>query len=785
MTETLNEKEINTNLSGTYLLPLDSTEDLDELRQIVALFKAGKMSELEFRALRVPRGVYEQRESGTFMLRIRVPGGAVLPHQLRQAAKVAKDYGDGVLHVTTRQDLQVHRVPLDNISPALEALLKAGLSTKGGGGNTVRNITGCYDAGVCPREVFDVSPYPIGLTEFLIGQPSSYELPRKYKIGFSGCDRDCAGAVMQDLGFIAKRSGLKESFAVYAGGGMGANSRLADLLEECVPVSEAHLVAEAVKRVFDKHGNRKNKHKARLRFLVEKLGLAEFRRLYKQELAELKQNPPAPPEYRPIPQIPPKPKVTAKEKGIPTEGFDRWRQLCVVPQKQSGFNLVLVPLLLGDLDFETASAIADIIEQHGERMLRTTNRQDAVIRWVHDDELLDVYNKLVAAGLADLRRPAFRDIVSCTGASTCRLGICLSRGLAKAIAEKMTESDLGLNGTPVEINISGCPNSCGRHQVAAIGLFGAVRRVEGRMMPHYFIQLGGQVGESKARLAIGKNVIPAKNIPSMIVDLLKEFKASVQYPDFGAFLENGGWHVADELAGKYKAAPTFEENPDYYSDWGSNEMFSLTGRGSSECSAGMYDLIEMDMANAAESLGQNNRYAAVALVCRALLITRGQVSRDDVDAFALFRKHFIEQRLVDEVHGPMIADAIDAASNEDPSASFNATSNQVASLIEAARELLDQMGPSLRPPATNTSSRERLHPAVDKELDCRGIACPVNYVKTKIALDEIGTGQTLCVLLDAEGSRSVSASIEADGQKVVALTQEGDYWRVLIEKRIG
>lgn len=285
---------------GFYHLPDSLVEDLEKLREMTVQFQAGTVSAAYFQAFRVPMGVYEQRESGTFMLRVRLPAGGMLPHQMRGLAEVAKKDGNGILHVTTRQDIQVHRVPLDAIHPALVALYDVGLSTKGGGGNTVRNITACYDSGVCKKEVFDVAPYAVALTEFLLSDRLSYELPRKYKIAFSGCNRDCAGATTNDLGFIAKRHGNVSGFTVYVGGGMGAYNRVADLLEDFVPASQFYLLAEAVKRVFDKYGNRKNKHKARLRFLIEQMGFEAFQRLYRGELTKLQAGSPSCPDLRPL-----------------------------------------------------------------------------------------------------------------------------------------------------------------------------------------------------------------------------------------------------------------------------------------------------------------------------------------------------------------------------------------------------------------------------------------------------------------------------------------------------
>src|ERR1035437_1913027 len=268
--------------------PADQQTELDEFQKTLEQFKSGAISEAQFRAIRVPMGIYEQRESGTHMLRVLFPAGGVLPDHLRRLGEVASTFGNCVLHVTTRQEFQVHRVPLDSILPALRSLAAAGLSTKGGGGNTVRNVTACFDSGVCPHEVFDVAPYAVAITERFMTDPLSFRLPRKYKIAFAACGRDCSGATVNDVGFIARRQNGADGFAVYVAGGMGGKSRVASLLHEFIPASDAFLVAEAVKRVFDKNGDRKNKHLARLRFLVERIGLDAFRDLYEKELAAMR-----------------------------------------------------------------------------------------------------------------------------------------------------------------------------------------------------------------------------------------------------------------------------------------------------------------------------------------------------------------------------------------------------------------------------------------------------------------------------------------------------------------
>lgn len=769
---------------SVYRLPDSLEGELEKLKTMVAQFHEGSVSFEQLKAFRVPLGVYEQRESGTFMLRIRLPGGHLLPHQMRVMANVSKKYGNSVLHVTTRQDIQAHRVPLDNIHPALVTLYGGGLSTKGGGGNTVRNITACYDAGVCPKEIFDVSPYATALTEFLLPDPLSYQLPRKYKIAFSGCSEDCASATVNDVGFIAKSQNGNKGFAAYVGGGMGAKSRIGDLLEVFVPEHEIHLIAEAIKRVFDKHGNRKNKHKARLRFLIEQIGLQKFRELYEDELSELHKESPKLPEIGSLQDT----DKSHSAKETPQTDFGKWRESNVVPQKQEGYFLVHIPLTLGDIDTNSMNRLADVVENHGERMLRTTQNQNAVLRWASDNELPELYTKLKSLGLDPTPPPIFRDLVTCTGASTCQLGICLSRGLSKAIVEKLLQSKIDLNELgDFKVHISGCPNSCGRHPVAQIGLFGAARRIGDRLVPHYIIQLGGKVEEGKTRLATGHWSIPAQDTPSFLADFLGAFVGSDCYPNFETFLETEGKNVADDLALKFRDVPDFEQDKNYYYDWGAENLFSLAGRGPGECSAGVFDLIEVDLASAREALDKKRYFTATALASRALLVTRGEQPDSDAEALKLFQKYFLEEDLVHRSLDKVIEKALLSTATQDPEKSFTGDTRSVASLVGAVKELYDNMDQSLRfTPAKKAEKPEESKPTeeskADRTHDFRGVVCPLNYVKTKLALGQIKEGQTILVLLDKDGATNVPESAAKDGHEVLSKKQEGDHWEVLIRK---
>ncbi len=684
-----------TNNTWTFRVSDRIQTELDEFENVVAQFKVGAINEGQFRIIRVPAGVYEQRENGTYMVRVRCSAGGTTAAHLRRLGEVSAKFGNGLLHVTTRQEFQVHRVPLDFIIPALRSLAEAGLSAKGGGGNTVRNLTGCVDSGVCRDEIFDVTPYVVATSERLLADPLSLQLPRKYKIAFAACAKDCSGATVHDLGFIARQQNGVEGFAVYVAGGMGGKSRLSSLLHEFIPSSDAFVVAEAIKRVFDKNGDRKNKHLARLRFLVEKIGLPKFRELYEAELAVVRASQPAPLELRPLPQL-----ATATAGGEIKKNsaeFNRWFAHNVAPQKQPGFFLVQIPLTLGDLPASKTAALADLLAAHGDNILWATQSQNAGLRWITAAELPEVFQKLNALGLADPEAPVLRNLVACAGASTCRLGICLSRGLAKAVRSELSASTLDLDSLgDFSIHISGCPNSCGRHPVGNLGFSGAARRVDGNLIPFYSVQLGGRLAEGKSRFGVNVGAVPAKNAPAFVRDLLTAWKKSPDAGDFHQFVDCDGKKVAEEILKQHQTVPPFASKKEFYCDWDADALFSLAGRGQGECSAGVFDLIEVDLANAREAQEAGRLYAAALAAARALLVVQRAQPRSDVETFALFQIHFIEAGLVDAALTAVIAAGARAAAGANPAEQFAGAPADVAALVASVRLLHESLDSSLR-----------------------------------------------------------------------------------------
>ncbi len=547
-------------------LPPGLRGDIDKLGLAAERFKSGLLSAEEFRRARVPMGVYEQRTDGTYMLRVRLPGGALAAKHMRAIAAAAERFGSGAAHATTRQDMQIHCVIAENIAPALRALLEGCLSTKGGCGDTVRNITACCLSGVCPKECFDLGPHCRNLTQALLGDGQSYELPRKFKIAFSGCSEDCAGACVNDVGLIAKTRDGVEGFAVCAGGGMGARSRIAEMLEEFVPADGIYRVVRAVRAVFHARGNRENRKEARLRFLVDKIGFGKFASLYKSELAAAENAAPCPGTER-------RREIGCSDSVVPAgcktpSDFRTWRACATEPQKQPGYRMAHISLPLGDIGAEALRGLAGAIEAFPGVEARVTPQQNLVLLWIPERETAGLYAALDGIGLAGSVLPLLRNMVSCAGASTCRMGVCASRGLARAMYDHLKGDAPGLSGNcDLQIGISGCPNACGRHLIADIGFSGGVRTIDGRKVPHYRLLLGGRQGEGRTAFALPSGMVPARNVPALTAELLSAFSASASYPDFDSFLANGGMDIASALCERYQGLPSYEAEPMMYEDF--------------------------------------------------------------------------------------------------------------------------------------------------------------------------------------------------------------------------
>lgn len=748
-------------------VPDSVVEDTSGYRAQVDKFLQGLTSSVAFRAYRVPMGIYEQRTAGKYMVRIRIGAGLVLPSQLKRVAELSKAHGDGIIHVTTRQDVQIHAVNIEDTPDVLEGLLDVGLSSRGGGGNTVRNVTACPRAGICSKEEFNVAPYAIAAAEYLLQDRSSFNLPRKYKIVFSGCSDDCAFASVADLGFFAHVKDGARGFSVYAGGGLGPNAAVGVKIEDFIEPDEIFVVAEAVKRLFDKHGDRANKHRARLRYVLARVGAEEFVELYKREKEILKTNGLS----SKVPQI----RVLDSEDStpaVPEQG--RLEYANVLPEKTAGRYTVRLGLKKGEIPADDLNAVGRIADKYGDGIVRTTQSQDLLITGVAQRDI-----EAVNAELRKLSIDVFGDgrlkVVACAGASTCKLGLCLSRGLADAISSELEHAAIRANGSQTVIRISGCPNSCGHHYIAGIGFQGKAKRVNGRLMPCYDVLVGAEIAEGRAHLAENIGTVPAKRIPALLSQALAN--GPVEKARFKSLVEEHG---------KIGPEPLPE---DYYYDYGSHEPFSLAGRGPGECGAGVMDVIKLDIDEAKDALRARpvssvNIYKAIVAAARALLVTFGLEPKKDREIFAAFGKHLVEPGWVKSQTQQVLDDAVDWRMGEKES--IEDLLPDVAGLVERVEELflsLDanlkfKVGPVEQKAAADLAEEPR-HIA-----DLRGVACPLNFVKAKLAIEKIPAGAVLEVLLDAgEPTKNVPASFSDQGQEILDVTNLGDHFCVKVRRK--
>jgi sulfite reductase (ferredoxin) len=496
--------------------------DIDQFVEKLEAFERGELGPEQFRAFRLTRGVYGQRQDGAQMLRIKIPFGLLGPEQINAIAEVADTYSRGFGHVTTRQNIQLHFVQMENAETAMRRLDEVGLTTRDACGNTVRTVTACEVAEVCSTAPFDVSPYAEALTRYFLRHPLSGTLPRKFKPAFSGCASDCAKAAIHDLGFVAKVENGERGFKVLAAGGLSTSPQNALVLHEFVHAGEILRVGEAILRIFDRMGNRDNKARARLKYVLKKLGEEKFRATYAEvkaevdaeAIAELKIPPPRVREASPV--------VIDENATERAPGFLAWKMASTFEQKDGAHVAVYVRLKLGDITATEMRAIAAIIAKYGDGTLRLTIDQNLVMPWIDRKTLPALYAALDAAGLARLDLHTARDVTSCPGADTCNLAVTTSRQVATAITarlEKENASDLSAMKSTV-IKVSGCPNSCGQHHVADIGFHGGAKTVAGVTYPVYQLHLGGGVDANGARF--GRQVVKlvASRVPDAVVKML-------------------------------------------------------------------------------------------------------------------------------------------------------------------------------------------------------------------------------------------------------------------------
>ncbi|MDR3129094.1 MAG: sulfurtransferase TusA family protein [Tannerellaceae bacterium] len=778
-----------------YKLPETLGEDIAKLGNLAKGYQEGKIEVVQFKAFRVPMGIYEQRKNEVYMSRIRATGGVITPKQLMEVVDIALAHRSGLLHITTRQEIQIQNLALPEIEPLLYDLQKVGLSTKGGGGNTVRNILVSQGSGIF-EETFDTTPYALALTTCLVAEADSYLLPRKLKIAFSSQEQAPDYALINDLGFVARIQDGRKGFRVYVGGGGGSNPAVGHLLFDFIADDEVFAVATALKRMFSEHGNRKNKHKARLRYIFERLGVEPTLSLIRSyyEEAKKKVSPLAiPADYDDVPAASAYVPASGQPFPAPTEV---WTRRYVTAQRQEGYYAVLLPFLHGNIAIgdpliaERFKKLLRFVAQFGPYALRFTTTQNILLRHIPGPALAELYALIQDLAPESDAPPVANNLVSCTGADTCRLGICLSKGLTAALRRELLRSDLDTDKlSTLRIHVSGCPNSCGQQLWADIGFSGKVLRNE-RAYPAYQLLLAAGRTENNPHLALPTGNIGAKDVPAFVVRLLAAYSEQ-DSASFAQWLEQGGHALALALLKEYEEIPSFEEDKNYYYDWGAEELFSLANRGAAECSAGLFDMIDVDLAyirqgkqalDTATDNGQANGYLYDILfsASRMLLVTRGADPRTPGEVFDFFLQHFIDSSLIDARFRTVVE-----LGKVGKAADFLPWRIAILALADDVTELYAHMDDSLQFKSGGTVAAVVAAPETRRFKDLRGIVCPMNFVQTKIQLAAMQIGEELEVWLDdGHPIGNVPGSVRNEGHEVLAQTQfpEG-HWKVVIRKR--
>jgi sulfite reductase (ferredoxin) len=567
-------------------------KDINELDQRISKFRAGEIVDERFRAFRLARGVYGQRQPGVQMIRIKLPYGKITVNQLNKICEVSDKYSTGVLHLTTRQDIQIHYVKLEDTPSVWNDLEEADITLREACGNTVRNVTASPTAGVDRDELFDVTPYTHALFAYFLRNPVCQEMGRKFKISFSSSDKDSAFSYIHDLGFIPKVKDGKPGFKVMIGGGLGAQPFLAQVAHEFLPMDQLIPFTEGVIRVFDRFGERTRRHKARMKYLISEMGLEEFMKLVDEERTALKSKvyPIDPAKFpsgsnfkaKTLPTVEPTDKVM----------FEEWKNTNAYEQKQKGNYAVSIRVRIGNIPTDIARKFSAIVAEVAADDIRVTVNQGLMIKFVPENGLVYVFNKLNEIGFAEPGFDSTTDITTCPGTDTCNLGIANSYGITHVLEDMMKNEfkDLIYNND-IKIKISGCMNSCGQHGMANIGLHGSSIKLGELVMPAMQLLLGGgTLGDGMG--TVGEKVIklPTKRMPDVFRTLFNDYENN---SNDGEYFNT--YYLRQTKNYFYQLLKPFAEvkNPtqDIFMDWGHNELFT-TEVGVGECAGVVMDLVQ-------------------------------------------------------------------------------------------------------------------------------------------------------------------------------------------------
>ena len=826
-----------------YRIPSTLNGDLDYTQSLIDQFKTGEIQAGQLKSNRVPMGIYEQRKNQHYMLRLRCAGGLVTPEQLAKIAFVGHQLSTSHLHVTTRQEIQIHNVDIEDAIPALKKLEKVGISSAGGGGNTVRNMMVDDRSGLTADEEFDVHPYVEELTSRLIAEKDSFTMPRKYKVAIDTSVATANYSYIADLGLQARIKDGQRGFRMLIAGSAASNAHTGWEVFDFLPEKDLYRAAKALKNWFHKYGNRRNRHKARMRYVFYKYGTEEAKRLYLEEFEELKKDGSIDFEAPALPLEHHKPNFPALK--APTD-FETWKRRYAHKQTNAeglkeNLWYAYIPLRHGNNSTDFFAEVAEYLGNYGNDVIRFTKKEQIQVRNIPEEYLTNIYAFFKKLGVYQIDYPVVvTNLTCCTGADTCRLGICLPKGAIDGIAKQLLNSDLNLDAIPdFELRMNGCTNICALATWGDLGFSGRVGRVGDDPYPAYTVWLPTK---GKHEIDLQQGYIAAKKIPAFVEDYLRDVIAEqANYADYYEYVAKRGVNIVKELIAKYKEIAPYSEEPDTFFDFGDDEKFSLIKYGKAECSAGLFDIIEIDQDTIREkrkeveqllSEGKQDTAKIEKLLHdivfsenRMLLVTRGLDPRTDDDVYNGFEKEFIaagiipqkfkiltnkarsneslmaEKPLIDE-----LADLLnDLYQNMDDSLQFklpavqnptdntdNTDSKEKSAGQKNRSEKEEKSVSSVKSVGQkNTNENEQKSSAgepgatsPDVKKDFRGVMCPMNFVKTKIALTPMQSGQILEILLD-DGApiENVPGSVKNEGHTILSTEKVENYWKVLIKKK--
>ncbi|MDX6304293.1 MAG: hypothetical protein QOI77_1262 [Blastocatellia bacterium] len=583
-------------------LPADVREELANYQEQIRRYRAGEVDETKMQKLRLHFGTYAQRQEGVQMQRIKIPGGFLTGGQLARLAEAADRFGSGFIHFTTREDAQIYYVKLEEAPDLLRFLAAAGITSREACGNTVRNITACYQAGTSATESFNVQPYADALFRYLVRNKYNQNLGRKFKITFEGCADDHSGLRIHDIGLWAvtrtENGEGRRGFRVYLGGGLGAGPQLAHLYTDFLPVEELFNLAAATLRLFDRFGERKARMKARMKFLIQTLGWEAFRAALDEERERV--GPIPLDQYLEEIEAAGSAGISARHERearkrvlqgldprISDPHFQSWVRDSVIEHQLTGFRGVHVRIKLGDLTADRARNLADIVRRFSSNQLRISIDQNIYLPWVREESLWDLYLALSELSLAERGVGTITDVTTCPGSDTCRLGIASAKGLGSAISSAFnnglaTYSELA---RPLRVKISGCPNGCAHHSVANIGFYAAALSKDDRSVPAHFVTVGGRARGDDAQFGALIGKFPAKNCVKVTETLLRLYeKTKLPAEDFNSFAARTGTERLKEILEPLRQVPSFEQDPSFYEDFGhEHERFAVQKGIKGEC----------------------------------------------------------------------------------------------------------------------------------------------------------------------------------------------------------